>query len=270
MRWAPDGAWPTRGRVARSANRTPAFLVELAEALALNPCAWCHRALGGLAQHFPGRTPLQPVAHLFHRARSRPRDVFPTCSRGTPRRHRRGRAGSSNGAWRREVRGVADTRRPPLQETLRTLSGLLDDAGVQTACVVEARRRCALSLWRGAPARASPPGELRREITAAASAPASHRLRRCPRPTRLEHRTVTVDGEAQSLKLVVRPIRCAWTRGWRSAGVHCPAASALLRAAIYSHGIPDAPDAALRLTPRRNYTRQMPSASAHRRRESLR
>ena len=90
-------------------------------------------------------------------------------------RHRRGRRGSSNAPGAANTAGSPIRAGPPLQETLRTLGGLLDDAGVQIACVAVEAQQTRVETFGEVGSVASPPA------SCAARSPAAWRAAvRCP------------------------------------------------------------------------------------------
>jgi hypothetical protein len=224
----------------------------VAEALALNPCAWCRRALGTLTQR---RLAGQDAAYLsllltcFIELDPSPETFVDLLARYAADR----RPGIAEAAriiersWRREYRGVADTRRPPLQETLRTLGGLLDDAGVQIACVAVEPQQTRVETFGEVRQRHLAAGDLRREIAGRVARRGQVPPGDPTAPTRFETLLRAVgamlDGEPeQAYKLVVTPDQVLVDSADGATQVFtAPQLSALLRAAIYGRSAPEAP-----------------------------
>jgi hypothetical protein len=224
----------------------------LPESLALNPCAWCRRALATLTQR---RLPGQDAAYLsllltcFIELDPSP-DTFADLLARYAADRRPGIAEAARiieRSWRREYRGGAATRRPPLQETLRTLGSLLDEAGAQIACVAVDPRQTRVETFGEVRLRHLGASELQREI-AGRVALRGHAPPADPAaPTRFETLLRAVgamlDAEPdQAYKLLVTTETVVVDSGDGAALVFtAPQLSALLRAAIDGRAGPNAP-----------------------------
>jgi hypothetical protein len=224
----------------------------LVESLALNPCAWCRRALATLTRR---RHPGQDAAYLsllltcFIELDPSPETFADLLARYTAD----SRPGIAEAAriversWRREYRGLAPTRRPPLQETLRTLGGLLDAAGAQIACVAVEPWQTRVETFGEVRQRSLGASELQREIAGRVALRGQVPPADPTAPTRFETLLRAVgamlDAEPeQAYKLLVTAEQVVVDSGDGAALVFtAPQLSALLRAAIYGRGAPDPP-----------------------------
>jgi hypothetical protein len=241
-----------RGPAASPACHDGASGAHLAESLALNPCAWCRRALGALTQR---RHPGQDAAYLsllltcFIELDPSPETFADLLARyaADPRPGIAEAARVIERSWRREYRGVAPSRRPPLQETLRTLGGLLDEAGAQIACVAVEAQQTRVETFGEVRQRSLGASELQREIAGRVARRGQVPPADPTAPTRFETLLRAVgamlDAEPdQAYKLLVTTQQVVVDSGDGGAQVFtAPQLSALLRAAIYGRALPDAP-----------------------------
>jgi hypothetical protein len=223
---------------------------SIGESLALNPCAWCRRALGTLTQR---RLPGQDAAYLtllltcFIELDPSPDTFIDLLARYTtdPRHGIAEAARIIERSWRREYRGVAAARRPPLQETLRTLGGLLDDAGAQIACVAVEPQQTRVETFGEVRQRNLGAGDLRREIAGRVALRGQVPPADPTAPTRFETLLRAVGAmldvePEQAYKLVVTTEQVVVDSGDGATQVYtAPQLTALLRAAIYGRGAPD-------------------------------
>lgn len=224
---------------------------DLAEALALNPQAWCRRALAALSRR---RLPGQDAAYLsmlftcFIELDPSP-ETFAELLAQYAADHRAGIADAAHAiqrSWHREYRGLAEMRRPPLQETLRTLGGLLDQSGAQIACLAVEPHQTRLETFGEVRQRSLGARELREEI-AGRVALRGQGVRTDPTaPSRFETLLRAVGAmldvePEQAYRLVVTPEQVIVDSADSGAQVFtAPQLSALLRAAIYGRQTPDA------------------------------
>ncbi len=223
----------------------------MSEALALDPCAWCRNALSTLTQR---RLPGQDIAYLsllltcFIELAPSPETFGDLLARYAADR-RPGIAEAARiiqRAWRREYRGVAESRRPPLQETLRTLGGLLDEAGAKIACLAVGPEQTRVQTFGEARQRHLGLGDLQREIAGRVARRGQVLPTDPTAPTRFETLLRAVGAMLDSepdlaYQLVVTPDQVVVDSGDGTPQVFtAPQLSALLRAAIYGRGSAEA------------------------------